>query len=157
MVFALRDIIKKLYNFTEGQDTHKLPYKEVMSAKVIIKGENAGQNQRCMEMFYTAFPALNYTLLRRRAEWVWGGFVFGLGMHRVEDYLSWCCLPLVHLRLHSQCFIALSWGRGVKNTSSIWRKLHRGSTLDDLLFRVCIFTTLYKFGFGIRSLNNSPR
>lgn len=68
MVLIPRNIIKKLYNLTEGQDIHELCYIEVMSDKIIIEGKNAGQKQRNVKMCYIALPARNCIWLRRGAE-----------------------------------------------------------------------------------------
>lgn len=38
MVLILRNIIKKLYNFTEGQDIPELCYIEVASDKIVLEG-----------------------------------------------------------------------------------------------------------------------
>lgn len=160
MIPILRNIIKNLFNLTEQGDIHKSYREEIVSDKIIIKGKNAGLEQRYVKMFSIALPALNYILLRRGAV-TWqtlGWLIFSCEMYIVEDYLSCFCLPMVSLRFHSKSLYQFIMRRSYEKYVKYLRRADWDSTLaDDLLFIVCTFTTLYKFTCIIALLNNPSR
>lgn len=99
-ILILRNIIKKLYNLTEGQDIYKMCYEETMSDKIIFKGKECWAGT-------ASFLVLNYTLLRREQKHGKPKFGFYLAL---ESF----CFSLVNPRLHSQSLYQFTMGRGYR-------------------------------------------
>lgn len=53
MISILRNILRKHYNLTEGQEIHKSQYKEITSGEIIIEGKKyRARTKTCQDVSY---------------------------------------------------------------------------------------------------------